>query len=69
MTPTSKTRLSQQRTLTDGGLDNHVLAHVCVQGKRLARLASLGSLGARVHCGVHGDFLNPFRKSHDVYGV
>ena len=20
-------------------------------------------------CGVHGDFLNPFRKSPDVYGV
>ena len=31
------------------------LAHtyVCVQGGSLARLASLGSLGTRVHCGYH----------------
>ena len=29
-----------------------VLMSVC-RGRRLARLASLGSLGAREHCGVH----------------
>ena len=74
---------------------SHVLIdvrnHACLQGGRLARLASLGSLGARVYCGVqcshscsylclykgrglarlycgvHGDFLNQFRKSRDVY--
>ena len=46
----------------------HVRVHVSVWGG-LARLASLGSLGARVYCGVHGDFLNQFRKSRDVYGV
>ena len=31
----------------------HVHAHVIVRGGHLARLASLGSLGARLHCGVH----------------
>ena len=52
-----------------GGFSFIVRTHVRVRGGRLARLTSLGSLGARVYCGVHGDFLNPFRKSHDVYGV
>ena len=47
----------------------HVRTYVCVSGGRLARLASLGSLGDRVYCGVYSDFLNQFRKSPDVYGV
>ena len=79
-----KLRLSQQRTLTEEGLGFNVdmlfgsmsCVSVCVGEGRFARLASLGSLSARVHCGYHDivhihvrDFLNPFRKSRAVCGV
>ena len=51
------------------GLVFLVRTYVCVERGRLARLASLGLLGARVHCEVHGDFLHKFRKSPDVHDV
>ena len=46
----SPCKLSQHKTLTEGGLVIQVRTHICVHGEHLARLASLGSLGTRLHC-------------------
>ena len=47
-----KINIIPAKNLTEECLAIHVRTYVCVQEGRLARLASLSSLGARCHCRV-----------------